>query len=398
MRYKFLLILLIFINIASYCQDDTYNQAPNDNHSKLRSRATISKHLQYVLYFDSLNRSRDSLFTLDSTIHILDSIALSDRFIDSIQLVNLFHSTNGNSWWNKTNWLSNQPLEKWYGVTTTTSSKYVQVPGVITTLNLQNNNLNGNISFVGNSFKNLSTLNLSSNSISNISFNSNSNPTISAFSKLSYLYSNNLSGYPNFYVGNNCLNSLIVLDFNGTSLSNFAVGDNSLNYINRILNGSAQTLNNYLRFHNVGYFKLGVNSMNNVQNATFTSTALNAFQIGYSCFTAMQTLFLDHNNLKEFSLENSVLQKLEYLSLAYNKLTSFNNAYYPNALTNLITLELNNNQINNVTLLNLNNLQTLGIIGNLIGSGDNTQGTLRTFNWLKNSLFKLENLFLKNSI
>ena len=38
------------------------------------------------------------------------------RTTDSLALVKFYHSTNGNNWKNNTNWLSEKPIDEWYGV------------------------------------------------------------------------------------------------------------------------------------------------------------------------------------------------------------------------------------------------------------------------------------------
>ncbi|MCB9503767.1 MAG: T9SS type A sorting domain-containing protein [Deferribacteres bacterium] len=56
---------------------------------------------------------------------------------DSLALVSFYNSTNGSKWSNNTNWLSDQPVEKWYGVGTEGNR--------VTTLDLHDNNLQGQI-------------------------------------------------------------------------------------------------------------------------------------------------------------------------------------------------------------------------------------------------------------
>ncbi len=58
----------------------------------------------------------------------------SDRDV----LTLLYHSTNGDSWTTRTNWLSDEPLDDWHGVSTTDD-------GRVTYINLDNNNLSGTI-------------------------------------------------------------------------------------------------------------------------------------------------------------------------------------------------------------------------------------------------------------
>jgi Leucine-rich repeat (LRR) protein len=69
-------------------------------------------------------------------------IFAQSREEDSLALVDLYNSTNGDSWTNNTNWLSG-PINIWYGVTVS--------GGRVTRLNLYSNNLSGTIpSSIGN--------------------------------------------------------------------------------------------------------------------------------------------------------------------------------------------------------------------------------------------------------
>ena len=54
---------------------------------------------------------------------------------DSLALVDLYNSTNGNGWTNKANWLTAQPVGDWYGITIASNRVY--------TIDLRNNNLTG---------------------------------------------------------------------------------------------------------------------------------------------------------------------------------------------------------------------------------------------------------------
>jgi Leucine-rich repeat (LRR) protein len=80
---------------------------------------------------------------------------------DSLALVDLYNSTNGSGWINRTNWLTTAPLSTWYGVTVrdgrvkelslTNNDLTGRIPtsignlAIITDLNLSNNHLNGTI-------------------------------------------------------------------------------------------------------------------------------------------------------------------------------------------------------------------------------------------------------------
>ena len=52
---------------------------------------------------------------------------------NSLLLVALYDSTHGDSWYNRTNWLTSQPISDWYGITVTDTS--------VTGISLNRNNL-----------------------------------------------------------------------------------------------------------------------------------------------------------------------------------------------------------------------------------------------------------------
>ena len=74
-------------------------------------------------------------------------------------LVELYNSTNGDNWTNKTNWLSDRPMRDWHGVTT-------DAGGRVTGLYLSNHQLNGKLPASLGSLDNLRELHLSNNRLS----------------------------------------------------------------------------------------------------------------------------------------------------------------------------------------------------------------------------------------
>ena len=122
-------------------------------------------------------------------------------------LIALYQATGGANWTHNDNWLTDEPLSTWYGVTADRS-------GRVTTLNLESNNLTGQIPDLS-ALINLRLLNLRQNDLSgpipelgalsnltylNLSFNNNLSgpiPELGALSNLTYLnlsFNNNLSG------------------------------------------------------------------------------------------------------------------------------------------------------------------------------------------------------------
>jgi len=73
-------------------------------------------------------------------------------------LIALYDSTDGENWWDNTNWnVTNKPCTSWYGVTCKNGS--------VSELQLSENNLNGSISKKFFNLKKLKKLDLSNNEI-----------------------------------------------------------------------------------------------------------------------------------------------------------------------------------------------------------------------------------------
>lgn len=97
---------------------------------------------------------------------------------DSIALVELYYSTNGNNWIYNDNWLTG-PLHRWYGVALNDS-------GRVSSLNLWNNNLNGNIPTSIGSLTHLKFFNFSENSLTGTLPSE-----VGMLSKVEHIYLNN---------------------------------------------------------------------------------------------------------------------------------------------------------------------------------------------------------------
>ncbi|MEM6297435.1 MAG: hypothetical protein AAF740_01975, partial [Bacteroidota bacterium] len=74
---------------------------------------------------------------------------------DSLALVTFYQTMNGENWANQTNWLSNRPINEWFGVTTEA--------GRVVSLDLPANRLDGELSSTVGQWEKLETINLSDN-------------------------------------------------------------------------------------------------------------------------------------------------------------------------------------------------------------------------------------------
>ena len=100
---------------------------------------------------------------LESPIHIVLDVSTGPLPPGSIAddreaLVALYNATGGDSWSNNRNWLTDQPLDDWYGVTTAWN-------GRVTRVELDSNSLSGTIPAELGNLHNLSSLFLSSNQL-----------------------------------------------------------------------------------------------------------------------------------------------------------------------------------------------------------------------------------------
>ncbi len=121
---------------------------------------------------DSFSPSDAGYYTLkitnstvpELTLHSRAVIVRSDTFIqysdlkhDSLALVALYHSTNGDNWYDNTNWLSEKPVSEWFGISVK--------DGRVKKLSLSSNNLGGWLIPALGNLTELAHLNLSRNNI-----------------------------------------------------------------------------------------------------------------------------------------------------------------------------------------------------------------------------------------
>jgi len=285
---------------------------------------------------------------------------------DSLALVDLFNNTAGTQWYQKQEWLTATPIDKWYGVTVTGN----RVTGLV----LYNNNLNGsipasignltalaNLAIFGNSglqdkipasignLVNLQSLNLSNNNLSDT--------ITSALGNLIHLTTLSLAG--------NKLSGDLPSSFGQlTSLTDLALNTNKIT-------GIPSTLGNLVNLKNLFLFQNLLTSLPG--------------ELGN--LTSLVKLYLSENQLAGSippSLGNLVnLQELELLN---NKLTGSIPSSLGN-LTNVTSFLLSDNQLTGnipASLGSLVNVKTLWLFNNnLTGSIPASLGSLTNITTLR---------------
>src|SRR6266496_1457174 len=256
---------------------------------------------------------------------------------DSLALVDLYNSTNGVNWVNNTNWLTSNPVSTWYGIISVSNGRVIYI-------NLETNNLAGQLpSSIGNLQK-LGTLRLPVNQLSGSIPSSIGN--LVNLKRLN-LYSNQLSGSIPSSIGN--LANLQVLVLNGNQL-NGAIPSSLGNLVNlQMLDLGSNHLSDTIP-----------SSLGNLQNLTVLWLAYNQLRgsipPSLGNLASLQNLAVHLNQLTG-SIPSSLgkLANLRYLSLSFNQLSGSIPSSLGN-LVNLFTLELSNNQLSGSIPSSLGNL------------------------------------------
>ena len=300
---------------------------------------------------------------------------------DSLELVNLYNATNGNSWIVNNGWLTDNVTE-WYGVEVDDNCRVVQLnlgsvlltgslPNLnlpeLTHLELNNNQLFGLLPNFNN-LTNLVSLQLADN---------NFNSTLPNFENLPNLENANLKG--NEFIGT--LPTYATL----TSLKILNLSDNNL--IDQVTNlqlPALEILN--LSNNNFEGSLPNFNNLNSLKELRVSQNSLTALT-DFSNLQNLETLYLDNNAIGGNLIDFSNLANLIELNLSHNaiggNLIDFSN------LGSLESLNLSFNELTEtlVDFSNLLNLKSLDL------SNNNLLGGLVDFNFLLN----LENLNLSNN-
>lgn len=264
-----------------------------------------------------------------------DTVSIENASIeDSLALVDLYNSTNGENWSKHTNWLTNKPLRSWYGVEVINNRvdslllPYNNLVGVLPNtignlsslkyLILWNNKLSGNIPASIGNLSNLEYLSLWANK-----FSGNIPDSLSKLAKLKLLTldGNQLSGDIPASLGN--LTRLVRLTMSQNlltgnmpvSLGNLANLE-TLGLGNNNLSGHIpESLGNLLKLKELGLSSTGLSgeipsSFKNL--SSLTDAYLNYNQLsgtipeGFASLKNLRSVYIDHNKFTFAGLEELV--------------------------------------------------------------------------------------------
>ena len=294
-----------------------------------------------------------------------------DLATDREALVAVYNATDGANWINNRNWLSDEPLEEWQGVTVAN--------GRVTSLFLDNNRLTGTIPAELGSLANLQNLNLAGNQLTG---------TIAA-------QLGSLANLQNLYLDTNQLTGTIPAQLGDlANLQDLYLYNNQLTgAIPAELGGLANLQNLYLDTNQLtGTIPAQLGDLANLQNLNLAGNQLTgtiAAQLG--SLANLQNLYLDTNQLTgTIPAQLGDLANLQDLYLHNNQLTGAIPAEL-GGLANLQNLYLDTNQLTGTIpaqLGDLANLQDLYLHNNqLTGAIPAELG----------GLANLQNLYLHNN-
>ena len=297
---------------------------------------------------------------------------------DRAALVALYNATNGPNWTNENNWLTDEPLSAWHGVSTDAS-------GRVTALRLYENGLSGSIPSEMGNLTSLEALILWGNSITDVSGLSEvvslrvlslgySNiPDISPVAGLTNLTDLGFSdmNIPDLSVlsGLSNLEKLRLIATNTTDLSPLS-GLTNLTSLT-LSHNSIADLSPLAELTNLTYLNFWENQIEDISalsgltNLTGVGLGLNNVTdiSALSGLTKLETLWLNNNNVTDIS-SLAGLTNLTELYLGTNSITDISALA---ELTSLMELDLASNNITDLApLAGLTNLRNLDVRGNVL--------------------------------
>lgn len=306
---------------------------------------TITSGSEYVSLVDNVLTINEDVF--DKEIIIEASIAATAEFsaetftitvsipnyINSIPsqqyfaLLAFYESFNGDGWKSNTNWLSNEPIDTWTGISTETRTDDSGIEyESVTEIYFNNNNLQGEFpSEIGN-LSDLESITIRYVSMESIP------EEIGNLSHLTELIlsRNSLISLPNT-IGN--LSALVKLDVNDNNITSLpsSIGNlSNLEHLNVSYNDVASLPSEISNLSNLSYLNLSSNNLEILPNT-----------IGN--LSSLETLIIEINKINSLPVSIGNLLNLEHLNISRNELTSL--PYEIGNLTNLEDLYLSNNSI-----------------------------------------------------
>lgn len=290
------------------------------------------------------------------TLHLS---AQCNRSADSLALVALYNSTNGDTWYKK--WDLSEPINTWFGVT-------LNADGCIECLDLDGNNDCKNAIFsIGNNLSgDISTLNLQFSQIKKLFLTGNSDLYGSFPSFITKLKSLNILYVGGKYSGNlpNNIGDLIELEYfilhkNDMNIDlpstfyNLSKLKNFRSYFNNFPNGFSSDMQNLTNLDTVFFNNAGLqgvmpsilfkipnlkllslenNELNSLPDNFLESVSLETLILHGNDFTGeipqkffqhptLRSLGLNFNEITSFPSDLKSAKSLESLGLAYNKLS-----------------------------------------------------------------------------
>ncbi|NQU68687.1 MAG: leucine-rich repeat domain-containing protein [Candidatus Marinimicrobia bacterium] len=343
---------------------------------------------------------------------------------DSLALVALYNSTNGDNWTQNEGWLMDTPFCEWYGITCENgfvtqinfggwdNNLIGEIPAELgnlmnlTELLLQFNQLAGTIPIEFGNLSNLTTLSLNSNqltgtipvelgNLSNLTDLSLNNNQLTGTIPVEL---ENLSNLTDLHLHSNHLTSTIPFELgNLSNLTDLSLGGNQLTGTIPVELGN---------LFNLTHLSLGSNQLTgtipvelgNLSNLTYLFIQINhltgTIPVELGNLSNLIYLYLDSNQLTgTIPVELGNLSNLTVLWLQYNQLTGSIPLELGN-LSNLTSLYLFTNQLTGeipVELGNLTNLTRLALYSNQL-TGEIPESLCNlSLNWSNSSYFNITN-------
>ncbi|AZQ64983.1 T9SS type A sorting domain-containing protein [Flammeovirga pectinis] len=301
----------------------------------------------------------------------------------------LYNTTDGPNWNNNTNWLTDEPIEDWYGVTTSqVEDENGTTHLVVTQISFSNNSLKGNLPSELGNLIHLTSLNLSYNSLVSVPLELGNLVNLTGL----YLSSNSLVSIPvelgnlvNLTELNLSYNSLVSVPLelgNLVHLISLDLSRNSLESVPVELGNLVNLTELNLSYNSLVSVPVELGNLSNLTSLILSSNSLESVPLELGNLLNLTSLNLSYNSLESVPVELGNLSNLTYLSLYSNSLLSV--PVELGNLVNLTNLYLHSNSLVNVPveLGNLVNLTTLFLHSNSLESVPVELGNLVNLTYL----------------